>query len=57
MNPARIGIPMPLQVAGKDNCEVGRVRRDCRVLKNGLAFWVFGRSVVERRSAEHRQIA
>src|SRR6266513_5506132 len=33
--------PMPLTVAGKDNCQVGRVRLDC-ALENGLSFWVSG---------------
>src|SRR5206468_12691604 len=34
--PARNRYPMPLHVAGKDNCEVGRIRRDC-AFENGLA--------------------
>src|SRR2546430_4141920 len=33
--------PMPLNVAGKDNCEVGRVRLEL-ALGKGLAFWVSG---------------
>src|SRR5207245_8850069 len=33
--------PMPLNVAGKDNCEVGRVRIDC-AFENGLSVWVCG---------------
>ena len=33
--------PTPLAVAGKDNCQVGRVRLDC-AFENGLAFWVSG---------------
>ncbi|HST29204.1 MAG TPA: aspartate-semialdehyde dehydrogenase, partial [Chthoniobacterales bacterium] len=39
--PKKNRYPMPLDVAGKDNCQVGRVRRDC-ALENGLAFWVSG---------------
>src|SRR5256886_8532471 len=39
--PARNRYPMPLQGARKDDCQVGRVRRDCAV-GNGLAFWVSG---------------
>jgi aspartate-semialdehyde dehydrogenase len=39
--PQRNAYPMPLNAAGKDNCEVGRVRVDC-ALENGLAFWVSG---------------
>jgi aspartate-semialdehyde dehydrogenase len=33
--------PMPLFTSEKDNCEVGRLRRDC-ALDNGLCFWVSG---------------
>jgi aspartate-semialdehyde dehydrogenase len=33
--------PMPLFTSEKDNCEVGRVRKDC-ALDNGLCFWVSG---------------
>src|SRR5260370_39933435 len=38
--------PMPLRVAGKDNCEVGRVRVDC-AFENGFSFWVFRDQVLE----------
>ncbi len=40
-NPDNQEYPLPLQVAGKDNCEVGRLRKDC-ALDNGLCFWVVG---------------
>jgi len=33
--------PMPLFTSEKDNCEVGRLRKDC-ALDNGLCFWVSG---------------
>ncbi len=33
--------PTPLEMAGKDECAVGRLRRDI-ALDNGLAFWVVG---------------
>src|ERR1017187_3704459 len=33
--------PMPLFSSEKDNCEVGRIRKDC-ALDNGLCFWVSG---------------
>ena len=33
--------PMPLFTSEKDNCEVGRVRKDC-AMDNGLCFWVSG---------------
>jgi aspartate-semialdehyde dehydrogenase len=33
--------PMPLFTSEKDNCEAGRIRKDC-ALDNGLCFWVCG---------------
>ena len=39
--PASNRYPMPLNVAGKDNCQVGRLRLDC-AFENGLSFWVSG---------------
>ena len=54
--PARNRYPMPLQVAGKDNCEVGRVRRDC-ALENGLAFWVSGDQLLKGAALNAVQIA
>jgi aspartate-semialdehyde dehydrogenase len=33
--------PMPLFSSERDNCEVGRIRKDC-ALDNGLCFWVSG---------------
>src|SRR5205809_4326486 len=37
--PKKNRYPMPLSVAGKDNCQVGRVRMDC-AFENGRSFWV-----------------
>lgn len=54
--PARNRYPMPLHVAGKDNCEVGRVRRDC-ALENGLAFWVSGDQLLKGAALNAVQIA
>jgi aspartate-semialdehyde dehydrogenase len=54
--PARNRYPTPLQVAGKDNCEVGRVRRDC-ALENGLAFWVSGDQLLKGAALNAVQIA
>jgi len=54
--PARNRYPMPLQVAGKDNCEVGRVRRDC-AFENGLAFWVSGDQLLKGAALNAVQIA
>jgi aspartate-semialdehyde dehydrogenase len=48
--------PMPLDVAGKDNCAVGRVRRDC-AFKNGLSFWVSGDQLLKGAALNAVQIA
>ena len=48
--------PMPLFTAGKDNCEVGRVRRDC-AFENGLAFWVSGDQLLKGAALNAIQIA
>jgi len=48
--------PMPLNAAGKDNCEVGRVRIDC-ALENGLAFWVSGDQLLKGAALNAVQIA
>ena len=54
--PKRNRYPMPLHVAGKDNCQVGRVRRDC-ALENGLAFWVSGDQLLKGAALNAVQIA
>jgi aspartate-semialdehyde dehydrogenase len=48
--------PMPLLVAGKDNCAVGRLRRDC-AFDNGLAFWVCGDQLLKGAALNAVQIA
>jgi len=48
--------PMPLSVAGKDNCEVGRVRIDC-AFENGLSFWVCGDQLLKGAALNAVQIA
>jgi aspartate-semialdehyde dehydrogenase len=48
--------PMPLDVAGKDNCAVGRVRRDC-AFENGLSFWVSGDQLLKGAALNAVQIA
>jgi aspartate-semialdehyde dehydrogenase len=48
--------PMPLNTTGKDNCEVGRVRRDC-AFENGLAFWVCGDQLLKGAALNAVQIA
>ncbi len=48
--------PMPIHCAGKDDCEVGRLRRDC-ALDNGLAFWVCGDQLLKGAALNAVQIA
>ncbi len=48
--------PMPLSVAGKDNCQVGRIRIDC-ALENGLSFWVSGDQLLKGAALNAVQIA
>jgi aspartate-semialdehyde dehydrogenase len=48
--------PMPVNVTGKDNCQVGRVRVDC-ALENGLSFWVSGDQLLKGAALNAVQIA
>jgi aspartate-semialdehyde dehydrogenase len=48
--------PMPLTVAGKDNCQVGRLRLDC-AFENGLSFWVTGDQLLKGAALNAVQIA
>jgi aspartate-semialdehyde dehydrogenase len=48
--------PMPLSVAGKDDCQVGRVRLDC-AFENGLSFWVSGDQLLKGAALNAVQIA
>jgi aspartate-semialdehyde dehydrogenase len=48
--------PMPLTVAGKDNCQVGRLRLDC-AMENGLSFWVSGDQLLKGAALNAVQIA
>lgn len=48
--------PMPLEVAGQDDCFVGRIRKDC-ALENGLAFWVCGDQLLKGAALNAVQIA
>lgn len=54
--PHRNAYPMPLDAAGKDNCQVGRVRRDCAI-ENGLALWVAGDQLLKGAALNAVQIA
>lgn len=48
--------PMPLSVAGRDNCQVGRLRLDC-AFENGLSFWVSGDQLLKGAALNAVQIA
>jgi aspartate-semialdehyde dehydrogenase len=48
--------PTPLQVAGRNNCQVGRIRADS-ALDNGLAFWVCGDQLLKGAALNALQIA
>ncbi|MDQ6765682.1 MAG: aspartate-semialdehyde dehydrogenase [Verrucomicrobiota bacterium] len=54
--PERNLYPMPLGAAGKDNCQVGRLRLDC-AMENGLAFWVSGDQLLKGAALNAVQIA
>jgi len=54
--PEKAGYPLPLYVAERDNCQVGRVRRDC-ALDNGLALWVSGDQLLKGAALNAVQIA
>jgi aspartate-semialdehyde dehydrogenase len=47
---------MPILAAGKNNCQVGRVRVDS-ALDNGLAFWVCGDQLLKGAALNAIQIA
>lgn len=55
-DPANARYPMPLSAAGKDDCEVGRLRIDC-ALENGLAFWVSGDQLLRGAALNAVEIA
>ena len=54
--PEKAEYPLPLYVAGRDNCQVGRIRRDC-ALDNGLCFWVCGDQLLKGAALNAVQIA
>ena len=54
--PASKRYPMPLDVSGKYNCAVGRLRLDC-ALDNGLCFWVAGDQLLKGAALNAVQIA
>src|SRR5205823_7018632 len=54
--PQKNRYPTPLNVAGKDNCQVGRVRLDC-AFESGLSFWVSGDQLLKGAALNAVQIA
>jgi aspartate-semialdehyde dehydrogenase len=48
--------PMPVNCAGKDNCQVGRLRRDI-AFDNALSFWICGDQLLKGAALNAVQIA
>ena len=55
-NPEKSEYPLPLYVSERDNCQVGRIRKDC-ALDNGLCFWVVGDQLLKGAALNAVQIA
>ena len=55
-DPERKQYPMPLLIAGQDDCYVGRIREDLAV-PNGLNFWVVGDQLRKGAALNAVQIA
>ncbi len=55
-DPANRRYPLPLDIAGRDNCAVGRLRMDC-ALENSLSFWVVGDQLLKGAALNAVQIA
>lgn len=55
-DPANQRYPMPLDISGKYDCAVGRIRQDV-ALDNGLAFWVVGDQLLKGAALNAVQIA
>lgn len=55
-NPSKSVYPMPLDVAGRDDCEVGRIRLDC-AMDNALSFWICGDQLLKGAALNAVQIA
>jgi aspartate-semialdehyde dehydrogenase len=55
-DPANKRYPLPLDIAGKDSCAVGRIRKDC-AMDNGLSFWVVGDQLLKGAALNAVQIA
>jgi aspartate-semialdehyde dehydrogenase len=55
-DPEKHQYPLPLLCAEQDNCQVGRIRKDC-AMENGLAFWVCGDQLLKGAALNAVQIA
>ena len=55
-DPGALKYPMPIDVAGKDDCIVGRIREDYTV-ENGLSFWIVGDQLRKGAALNAVQIA
>lgn len=55
-DPSSNQYPLALDIAGRDNCAVGRIRMDC-AMENGLAFWVVGDQLLKGAALNAIQIA
>lgn len=55
-NPDEQIYPMPLETSGRDDVEVGRIRRDYSI-ENGLNFWVCGDQIRKGAALNALQIA
>jgi aspartate-semialdehyde dehydrogenase len=55
-DPSRLEYPMPLTVAGSDDCYVGRIRQDLS-RENGLNFWAVGDQLRKGAALNAVQIA
>lgn len=55
-DPTKAIYPVPLGTTGKDDCEVGRIRKD-QVIPNALALWVVGDQVKKGAALNAVQIA
>jgi aspartate-semialdehyde dehydrogenase len=54
--PSELKYPMPIDVAGTDDCIVGRIREDYTI-PNGLSFWVVGDQLRKGAALNAVQIA
>ena len=54
--PEKSEYPLPLYAAEKDNCQVGRLRKEC-AMDNGLCFWVAGDQLLKGAALNAVQIA